>query len=551
MGEQLLPSVVTEAMKPSTWLDRSIAYLSPGWAKKRAKARGELSISAWMAGGYQGAQAGRAGTKGWDPFPGSASADLHPDLPDLRSRSRDLVRNSPLAAGALGSTVTSVVGTGLRVHPMIDRDYLGLTEQQADAWEREARRVFEMWAGSTNADIEGEQTFYQLQDLAFRSVLESGDMLRVFRFQEQPGEVFGTRIQLVEGDRVCNPNWMMDTEQISGGVEIDGFGRVIQYHVTDKHPGNLWGLHPSTWDPVRARGPSGRRMAQLMFFKTRPGQRRGAPFLSAVIEPLKQLERYSHAELMAAVVSGMFTVFVKTDSATGLPNAVGTSVEPDDPNDIALGYGAVMDLRPGESIESAAPGRPNTSFDPFVLAVLRQIGVGLEIPYEVLIGHFQSSYSAARAAILKAWQAYRVRRHWLAKTFCQPAYETVMHEAVIRGAIEAPGFLDDPFVRHAFLRCAWSGDAMPQIDPLKEINAAKVRVDMGVSTLQQETSQITGGNWEENHQQRVKESRMRREDGLDVESVAEKVVSESESRAIGPSEDPDEDDRREQEEAGS
>lgn len=47
------------------------------------------------------------------------------------------------------------------------------------------------------------------------------------------------------------------------------------------------------------------------------------------------------------------------------------------------------------------PGRPNPNFDPFVIAVLKQIGAALEIPYEILIMAFSSNYSASRAAILE------------------------------------------------------------------------------------------------------------------------------------------------------
>ena len=79
--------------------------------------------------------------------------------------------------------------------------------------------------------------------------------------------------------------------------------------------------------------------------------------------------------------------------------------------------------------------RPNTAFDGFVLAVLRQVAVGLELPFEVLIKHFTSSYSAARAALLDAWKFYKGRRAWLVWTFCQPVYEMVVSELVAAGYV--------------------------------------------------------------------------------------------------------------------
>ena len=47
--------------------------------------------------------------------------------------------------------------------------------------------------------------------------------------------------------------------------------------------------------------------------RERIDQRRGVPFLAPVIEALKQLGRYTDAELVAAVVSGLFAVFVESE----------------------------------------------------------------------------------------------------------------------------------------------------------------------------------------------------------------------------------------------
>ena len=49
----------------------------------------------------------------------------------LRARSRDLRRNAPLATVALNTIVTSAVGTGLTPRARIDRELLGLTEEEA------------------------------------------------------------------------------------------------------------------------------------------------------------------------------------------------------------------------------------------------------------------------------------------------------------------------------------------------------------------------------------------------------------------------------------
>ena len=78
----------------------------------------------------------------------------------------------------------------------------------------------------------------------------------------------------------------------------------------------------------------------------------------------------------------------------------------------------------------------------------------------------------------------------------------------------APGFFDDPLIRYAYSWADWTGPSQGQLDPKKEVEAAMLRVENGFSTRQRETAELTGGDWELNHRQRVKEEKLRREAGF-------------------------------------
>ena len=152
------------------WLDKTISYFSPEKGLKRLEARARLSI----AGGYVGARRDRMQTKSWDITDGSADNVALPDLPALRERSRDLIRNAPLACGAVNTVVTNVVGTGLKVQSHIDREVLKpffKDESEFDKFERNAERIFRNWAENTDCDITRSQTFSEIQNLILRSVL--------------------------------------------------------------------------------------------------------------------------------------------------------------------------------------------------------------------------------------------------------------------------------------------------------------------------------------------------------------------------------------------
>jgi lambda family phage portal protein len=475
-----------------------------------------------LAGGYTGARRDRRATSEWLTGGGSADADLLPDLAVLRNRSRDLVRNAPLASGAIATVVTNCVGTGLEPQSQIDRDLLGLDDEAADEWQRMVEREWWLWASSPNCDVSQVQDFQALQDLIFRAVLESGDVFVVKRFLERPGSVYGLCLQVIEADRVSNPNLLQDGaslpngNRISGGVETDRNGAPVAYHVLQTHPGEAVFVQQK-WDRLRAfSSETGERLVHHLFRRLRPGQSRGVPYLSAVIEPFKQLGRYSEAELMAAVVASMFTVFVKSELGEGLQPMKPTEETGSDPSDqdYKLGSGAILDLAAGESVEIANPSRPNTAFDPFVLSVCRQIGVALELPFEILVKHFQSSYSAARAAMLEAWRFFRVRRAWLSSSLCQPVYEALVTEAVATGRLAANGYLVDPLIRRAWLEARWIGPPAGQIDPEAEVKAAELRMSLGVSTGAEVAAEMTGGDIEANIRQLGKEKRLRDEAGL-------------------------------------
>ena len=132
-----------------TWADKLVDFVNPRAGMERLKSRTMMA----QLGGYTGGSRDRRQTRNWRPKQTSANEDLSPDLPDLRSRSRDLVRNVPLATGAISTVVTNVVGDGLVLQSQIDRAVLGLSEEQADAWQQAAEREFAIWA--KNPDFTG------------------------------------------------------------------------------------------------------------------------------------------------------------------------------------------------------------------------------------------------------------------------------------------------------------------------------------------------------------------------------------------------------------
>lgn len=518
-------------MNFSAAIDKVIAAVAPEKALKRIGARKRIEI---INSGYSnyGASTTKKSLIGWEYYGGSAREDINENLSILRQRSRDLYMGVPLATGAVKTMRTNVVGRGLKLKPTIDKKVLGITAEEAKTMEDQIAREWAVWAESKDCDMARLDNFCELQQLAFTNWLLSGECLVVMPVKERKKQPYDLRIQLIEADRLSSPNYIDDYEKrIFDGVEMDENGEVIAYHFSRHHPLSF-DKQKIEWVKVDAYGKeTGRKNVLHLMCRERIDQYRGIPFLAPVIESLKQLGRYTDAELVAAVVSGLFTIFIeKTNDNEG--DAIGSAVpeeqqiDEDDDMTLELAAGAVLDLNEGEKAHDVNPGRPNANFNGFVEAICQQIGSALEIPYELLVKRFTASYTASKGALEEAWKMFKTYRSWLADDLCQPVYEEWLAEAVAKGRIKAPGFFNDPVIHMAYCKAEWNGPAKGTLDPGKEVTAAEKRVANGFSTRASETMEMTGGDYYSNIDQ-LKQEEKRLKEVKDIASGKDEKQRES------------------------
>jgi hypothetical protein len=79
--------------------------------------------------------------QGWVTSRGGPDADITLNLDLLRQRSRDLCMGEPLAIGALKTIRVNEIGAGLKLNAQVDADFLGLSDEEALAWEEHRARV--------------------------------------------------------------------------------------------------------------------------------------------------------------------------------------------------------------------------------------------------------------------------------------------------------------------------------------------------------------------------------------------------------------------------
>jgi lambda family phage portal protein len=494
-------------VKP-TLSDKIIGFFSPELETKRVRQR---AMTSFYAGGYPipGDPNDRA-MRGFGVSQNMADADILPGLGRMRAGSRDLFMNTPVPVAILKRFKTNVIGFGLSLQAQLDRKFLGLSDEQAEAWEELVEGEWCMWADSQECDLTRTQCFSELQALAFFSHMLSGDCFVALPYVDRPGSLYKLKVHVLEADMVSTPPHMVETYNLAGGVEVDENGAPIAYHLrTIPKDYSLYSNQANyqsilgTWKRIEAFGAqSGRRNMLHLFQKDRPSQRRGVPLLAPVLSQLKQISRLSEAELMAALVTAFFTVFLESNSsAQGLPSLGAASTilnpttNPADVDQIEMGYASVVGLPNGVKATMVDPKRPNAAFDPFFTALVKQVSAAVELPYELVLMHFSASYSATRGIMVEAWKVFRERRIWVARNLCQPVYQEFLMEGVLSGRIKAPGFVEDLRIRAAWCGSTWTGPGQGQIDPAKETEAAKARIDARLSNHDIEYNAIHGNDW--------------------------------------------------------
>ena len=489
--------------------------MSKSKKKSRSSPQRNFRNSGYSGGG---ANLDKPALRSFQPSHYSAKADIDFNLETLRNRAADLVMNSPVGCAAVQTSTANVISSGLKLFPRLKAKELGLTPEQAIEWCRQTKLEFELWASNLNCDYYRRNSFRELQRIAYISYLTDGDCFCIFR-RRYPTKNFpySLRLQLIEAGRVSNPaksgKWLLGTSpnaiemknpsngnRIVNGIEVDSSGQFQAVWICNRH----W-LEPYStdanldWQRVKIFGDeTGKRNVLHVCNDSRPEQFRGVPFLAPVIESLKQLSRYSDAELTSSIIKSFFSIFFTQDVTTAgfelnqiLPNADEESTDQalqKVMQEYKLGAGTITSLPRGVDVKAVDRSNAQTTFEPFVSAFLKQIGAALNLPYEVLLKHFQSSYSASRAALLQAEDEFRQRRASFVEYFCQPIYEAFMTEAVALGRIKADGFFDDPLKRSLWLGADWYSEMSKILDPVKEVQGAQLKIALGLSTHQKEAA---------------------------------------------------------------
>ena len=481
---------------------------------------------------------------------GSADRDISVDRETLALRARNLYQNSAFAGALINTLDINVVGTGLKLRPVIPWELLGLKRDAARAWEKKSQTLFEIWASSKKCDTEKKADFHELQSLALKTQLVTGDVFALTQYNRKANP-FGLCIKLLEADRCQNPFGEMDSQRLAQGIEVDKNGAAVAYHFTKVPPYNIDDFYGSL-ETVRvpAFDSFGYPNVIHCFTADRTDQRRGVSVLAPVISQVKQQERYQDSELIAAVVSSLFNVFLECSIPDEESDMEG-NVPEDEKVSEQRGPKAPLEMRPaglvqlpyGYKVSPVNPARPNVNYKPFVDSIFCEVAARCGLSFEVVLKQFSTNYNAVRAALLESKKAYnRIKKNFVSD-FCQPIYEKWLYQSVLTGIVDVPDFLSDELKATMWSRCRWIGDSAFLLDPLKETQAIKMQVDEQLMSRSEAVTAVTGGSYDRVTSELEEEKALREERGLPEPGAVNKSESVSMTTVDDDDDEEDEDNR--------
>lgn len=454
-----------------------------------------------------------------------------PDLQELRKRSNSAVNNDPIAKGIIRKVVSGVIGTGLSMRPAFARAtltrLLGMTPEGIDFAQGVLAEHFAPWADSTACDYGDRQNLYQRTAQVCHVEAASGESFVQFVRSNNRNE-YGLKLKHIHPMLCMSPPEKLQDPYCVNGVEIDKASEAPVAYWFIKDPTRPY--DKDNFERIPAKDEkTGRRNVLHIYNQFQPGQTRGIPRLASDLRMLGNMKRVNDANVMAELVRSYFTAFITTQTpgqwqpadTQSDPIIAGTGGTRDSTTEtpgrqVRMGAGAVQFLNPNESAQIATP-QSNSTYEAWVTAHMKFLGMSQEIPYEVLMDAFQSSYSASRAARLTWRKNCEVKRWQIVYQFLQPvAQEFIWVESAL-GRLDLPGYFVDSRIRNAYESIAWDGDAIGLLDPLQEAKAADQLIATGISNLAEQTTAVTGGDWRAVANQRAEEKRLYKSLGLQPE----------------------------------
>lgn len=491
-------------------LDRAIAWFSPEAAYRRIGYRKAVdSMRNYDAAADDHLNAG------WRTVNSKAEVTDGMYRDTIRSRSRDLERNSDILESVILAFERNVVGGGFKLQAKTDNEDLN----------KQIEELFKLWSRPKNCDVTQQQSFNEILQMIVRRKKVDGGIIVVMRYIDDG--IVPLSLQIYEVDDLDSMIQSSSGKRIVNGIEYNEYNRPIAYYLKQY---DAYGNYIGTSERVEA------RHVLFLFQKKRPSQLREMSELATTLPRVRDMNQFMEAVSVKERVAALLAVLIKRVMPGGNVPGRGSAEKRDGYNGKMLAPGMIMELNPGDDVHVVQPPAQAANAAEFIRLQQRLSGSSQGISYEVTARDMsQVNYSSARQGLIEDQKTYLMLQQYLIEHFFIPIYEAFVESAILVNKIAVKDFYTK---KENYLKHEWIAPGMKWIDPLKEANANKIALETNQTTLA-EIAGSTGNDWREIIDQRAKELEYMREKGVIINETAnnqdeiDKLIKETDDEKPG------------------
>ncbi|WLJ71122.1 putative portal protein [Sphingomonas phage Carli] len=481
-----------------------------------------------MGGGLEGAERTSREMSTWRPSFGSPDQAISQGKALADARGRDTVLNDGYAMGAMQYHKDSIVGAHFRLNATPDwqvlRDIYNPTGASEEDWRNwsetfqvRVERRFNLTAESNShwLDAAGRMTLTEMVRVETGAFVYTGEVLATAEWIRKAGRPYKTALQLVNPDRLSNPDYRADTARMSRGIELGFYGEHDRYWIQGAHPAAFEDPNVLKWRPVPAAKPWGRRQVIYINEPVMIEQTRGVAAMVSALKQTKMRKQFSEVTLQNAVVNASYAASVESE----LPNAdviammgggtaegalenylktyMGALAEyMGGANNVKLDGAMIPQFFPGTKLNARPLGTPGGVGTEFEASLLRYLAAALGTSYSALSRDYSKvSYSGLKGELGETQKFLNSRKKGVADKFATYGYELWLEEEIGGDyGLLPPGWTRDdyyrPLAKEAMSLAKWIGTGRGQIDELAETQAAILRINSGLTTREIECAKL-------------------------------------------------------------
>lgn len=478
-----------------------VGILSPSSALRYAEHHRALASML----GYGGADRSGANAR-WMPRDGNINIRNAKDRKMLQARARQLADDNPHVSGALLRIIQNVIRGGIKPQSQIMRG--GKLHTAAnDAVEAD----FCAWEQKTQ--------FYDFQALALRHLWTDGGCIAHWFVRPDYAKegIVPLGIEMLDIDALDESvtGTLSNGNRAFHGVEINVYGDIVALHIQNVDIFSGFSAHLGETRRIET------THCTLIMRQDRIGQVLPVSWMHAVIQTMHNLGEYQQSEQIAARLQAAFGVFVVLPPEQfegNMPN--GSPIQPALTGGVDtlgrlvngeefIGQGRMDVLPAGADIKTAKVDRPGNNYAPYVKSTTRGVSAAFGMSHEAFSNDYsEASYSSVRQAVLEERITYVEMQKLIIKKLCIPVFKAWAQARMLLRGGTCP------------IAVRWQKPAWGWVDPVKDANAAKTKLEMGVITRRIICEEM-GYDFDEIERQRQQEK------DLDNEQETEKKEPES------------------------